>query len=160
MHGGGVGQIDLGECDVERNKDVRKEREVDKDILSVEEGETVCKNCELDCKTSSGLQKHIDNKHKDIAPFVCKVCNKGFITRNGYKKHKVQHKSIQELKKVAEEKPPDRGEKTSGIYVCKAAMHSQPVYCLSRNSYKGHLKQFHGERKSVQMSRVQQRVLK
>ena len=142
----GVGQIDLTDQVryKEKEKDVRKEREVEQDIQVVEKGESVCKKCNMDCKTSSGLQRHLDTKHRDIAEFVCKICNKGFVRRDGYKKHKWQHKTKKELEKLAEAKLPGKGQKTSGIYVCKHSSHNTAVYCLSRNSFKSHLKQFHG----------------
>ena len=146
----GLDQIDLTEPvrHKEKEKDVKKEREVEHDIKVVEKGESVCNKCNMDCKTSSGLQRHIDTKHRDIAGFVCKICNKGFVRRDGYKKNKRKHKTNEELEKLAEDKLPGKGEKTSGIYVCKDSSHNTPVYCLSRNSFKSHLKQFHREKKS------------
>ena len=81
-------------------------------------------------------------KHKDIYSFVCKVCNKGFTSRVGYSKHKLQHKPKSEIEKLAKEVVPEKGQKSAGIYVCKNEEHD-PIFFMSVQAFKKHEREVH-----------------
>ena len=52
---------------------------------------TICPRCHIDLKTRGRFDTHIKKFHKDIFNYLCRKCDRGFITLDGYTKHKLQH---------------------------------------------------------------------
>ena len=93
-----------------------KRKEEETNIQVVKEGDVKCENI---TGISADLKQHIDVKYKDLYTYVCSKCNKGFTSRAGYKKHKLQHKSKEKIEKLAKEELPAQETKSSGVCVCK-----------------------------------------
>ena len=55
------------------------------------ENTTICPRCHIDLKTRGRFDTHIKKFHKDIFNHLCRKCDRGFITLDGYTKHKLQH---------------------------------------------------------------------
>ena len=62
-------------------------------ILNEELGSdvTICPRCILDQKTHTRLITNVRKFHEDVFNFLCKECDRGFITRNGWKIHMKSH---------------------------------------------------------------------
>ena len=84
---------------------------------------TICPRCKVDQKTHSKLMTHIKKFHKDVFNFLCSECDKGFVSKYGWKMHQMVHDT---------EKIHCQKEK------CKAEFSTQ-------KSYKQHLRVFHPE---------------
>ena len=52
---------------------------------------TVCPRCKREEKTHTRLMTHVKKFHEDIFNFLCKECDRGFITRSGWKTHMKSH---------------------------------------------------------------------
>ena len=61
------------------------------DIPVVQEGNTTCTHCSVDCKTTKNLKTHIKKFHKGQVKFVCAKCNKGFVSQEGRNMHEKGH---------------------------------------------------------------------
>ena len=61
------------------------EQELSRDV-------TVCPRCKIDKKSHSALLSHIQKFHEDSFNFLCKTCDRGFMTRRGWKNHRKSHK--------------------------------------------------------------------
>ena len=55
------------------------------------ENTTICPRCKINLKTRGRFDTHIKKFHKDIFNHLCKKCDRGFITLDGYTKHKLLH---------------------------------------------------------------------
>ena len=68
--------------------------EAEKEFLPEESGNdvTICPRCHLDQVTCSNLMSHVKKFHKDIYNFLCKKCDKGFMSKAGLNMHKATHK--------------------------------------------------------------------
>ena len=93
------------------------------------------------------MKQHIDVKHKDLYSYIYSKCNKGFTSRSGYKKHKLQHKSKEEIEKLGKEDLPAKGTTSSGVFVCKNAAHEKEVYFMSAQAFRKHVKEQHRDPK-------------
>ena len=69
--------------------------EAEKDFLPEELGNdvSVCPRCHLDQVTHSNLMSHVKKFHKDIYNFLCKKCDRGFMSKAGLNMHKATHKT-------------------------------------------------------------------
>ena len=74
------------------------------------EGEKKCEKC------NKTYQRHIDARHRGNFLFVCKICQKGFVSKSGYKMHKVTHKSEEQRQQTAKETV-SKSDKEAG-YLC------------------------------------------
>ena len=65
--------------------------EAEKDFLPEELGNdvSVCPRCHLDQVTHSNLMSHVKKFHKDIYNFLCKKCDRGFMSKAGLNMHKL-----------------------------------------------------------------------
>ena len=117
-------------------------KEEEPNIQVVGEEDVKCNKCQKEFKSTAELKQHIDVKHKDIYSFVCRVCNKGFTSRVGYSKHKLQHKPKSEIEKLPKEVVPEKGKKSTGVNVCKNEGH-EPIYFMSVQAFKKHMKEKH-----------------
>ena len=70
--------------------------EAEKEFLYEELGDdvTVCPRCKLDQVTHSNLMSHVKKFHKDIYNFLCKKCDRGFMSKAGLNMHKATHRMI------------------------------------------------------------------
>ena len=76
-------------------------------------------------KTHSNLVSHIRKFHEDVFNFLCKECDRGFLTRLGWNNHKKSHK-MKEEEYLSCDKPG-----------CKSKF-------TTKDSKKGHMRKFHG----------------
>ena len=53
----------------------------------------ICPRCKQDQKTHSKLMTHIKKFHKDVFNFLCPECDKGFVSKYGWKMHKKFHEN-------------------------------------------------------------------
>ena len=52
---------------------------------------TICPRCKIDQKTHTKLLTHVRKYHEDVFNFLYKECDRGFITRAGWKTHERSH---------------------------------------------------------------------
>ena len=78
-----------------------KRKEEEPNIQVVKEDDLKCEKCHREFKSTADLKQHFDVKHKDLYSYVCGKCNKGSTSRSGYKRHKLKHKSKEEIDKLA-----------------------------------------------------------
>ena len=88
------------------------------------ENTTICPHCKIDLKTRGHFDTHIKKFHKDIFNHLCKKCDRGFITLDGYTKHKLLH------------------DKKAGKIVCDEARLWNSEFSTS-DSYKNHKRKYH-----------------
>ena len=86
---------------------------------------TVCPKCGEDKKSHSNLVSHIRKFHEDVFNFLCKECDRGFLTRLGWNNHKKSHK-MKEEEYLSCDKPG-----------CKSKF-------TTKDSKKGHMRKYHG----------------
>ena len=101
-----------------------KRKEEETNIQVVKEGDVKCEKRHRDFKSTGDSKQHIDVKHKDLYSYVCSKCNKGFTSRPGYKRHKLQHKSKEEIEKLAKEELPPKGKTVLGC-LCVKMIHTK-----------------------------------
>ena len=82
---------------------------------------TVCPRCKTDQKTHSRLLSHVQKFHEDVFNFLCKECDRGFITKLGWRSHMKSH--MQGAKRVKCKK-------------CKKDF-------IDKKSLKGHMRKIH-----------------
>ena len=85
---------------------------------------TICPRCKLDQKTHSRLITHVKKYHEDIFNFLCKKCDRGFITRDGWKTHMKSHD--------------DEAKRLKCPKGCKQTF-------VDKKSLKGHMRKIHPE---------------
>ena len=87
------------------------------------ENTTICPCCNIDLKTRGRFDTHIKKFHKDIFNHLCKKCDRGFITLDGYTKHKLLH------------------DKKAGKIVCNEEGCGSEF--STSDSYKNHKRKYH-----------------
>ena len=115
-----------------------KEKQLGSDIGDPVEGEKECKKCNKTFKTTGSYQKHTDARHRDNFPYVCKVCDKGFVSKSGYRMHKLTHRSEEQRQQTAKETISKSDKEVT--YVCKNDEHRKPVFFSSKRAFKTHMK--------------------
>ena len=93
------------------------------DIPVVQEGNTTCTHCSVDCKTTKNLKTHIKKFHKGQVKFVCATCNKGFVSQEGRNMH-------------------EKGHDEANVKKCTEC----DTTCSSNRALKRHMKVFHTEK--------------
>ena len=104
-----------------KGEEYEPEKEIGEDEIA--DNATVCPRCKLDQKTHSKLMSHIKKFHKDVFNFLCEECDKGFVSKYGFKMHQKFH----EKNKIK----------------CKKANCTSEFSTVK--SYKQHLRVFHPE---------------
>ena len=115
-----------------------KKRQLRKDILDAVEGKKACEKCHKNFKITGSYQKHIDSKHRGIYNYICKVCNKGFVNKTGYKMHKLTHRTESDKERIAKETVFKSDKEQT--YVCKDKSHKKNVFFSSKRAFKTHMK--------------------
>ena len=95
------------------------------DIPVVQEGNTTCTHCSVDCKTTKNLKMHIKKFHKGQVKFVCAECNKGFVSQEGRNMH-------------------EKGHDEANVKKCTEC----DTTCSSNRALKRHMKVFHTKKRS------------
>ena len=123
---------------VEQQGSKGKKRQLGEDIRDPVEGQKECDICHKKFQTTASVQKHVDSKHRDIHNYVCKLCNKGFMNKSGYKLHKLTHRTESEKETMAKETVSKSDKEQT--YVCKNTVHKKHVYFSSKRAHKKHIK--------------------
>ena len=90
--GGGAGVVGDPKDPTTRKKkggEYEPGKEIGEDEIA--DDATVCPRCKLDQKTHSKLMSHIKKFHKDVFNFLCEECDKGFVSKYGFKMHQKFH---------------------------------------------------------------------
>ena len=124
-HGGGAGAVaverDPKDPTTKKKKGGIYEPEKEFGENEIADDAVICPWGKADQKTHSHLMAHIKKFHKDVFNFLCDECDKGFISKYGWKMHKKFH----EKEKIQCEKEG-----------CSSEFSTQ-------KSYKQHLRIFH-----------------
>ena len=61
------------------------------EIPEVHEGDTFCDLCKVDSANTKNFKEHVIKFHEGKFRFLCEDCNKGFMSKGGFKLHKKSH---------------------------------------------------------------------
>ncbi|XP_046577491.1 uncharacterized protein LOC124285329 isoform X1 [Haliotis rubra] len=108
----------------------------------------LCDKCPAIFKSEQGLRDHMNGMHDNIRNYICHICGSAYVINDYLRKHirRVHNKSqksdkTKDTAKPEKKKPKPRGE-TKKCPLCK--------YSFDSLNMKKHLKQIHGETKSVE----------
>ena len=57
----------------------------------MERGDTVCNKCNVDYLSTHGLKRHINAFHLGQLNYICQLCDKEFLTKEGIRMYMVTH---------------------------------------------------------------------
>ena len=72
--------------------DTEEEMEVG-EIPDVHMGDTYCELCKIDVAITKRLKEHVIKFHEGKFRLLCKECNKGYMSKNGFRLHEKSHQS-------------------------------------------------------------------
>ena len=72
--------------------DTEEEMEVGQ-IPEVNQGDTYCELCKIDVGTTKRLKEHVIKFHEGKFGHLCKECNKGYLSKDGFRLHEKSHQS-------------------------------------------------------------------
>ena len=90
--GASVGGRSSARMEARIRSDTEEEMEVG-EIPDVHQGGTYCELCKIDVVTTKRLKKHVIKFHEGKFRHLCKECNKGYMSKDGFRLHKKSHQS-------------------------------------------------------------------